>query len=187
MLAAVVVLALVFTGQTLANRGATDRRRFDQLEAQFEEHREAFVAGRARMRQLVAANPRAEQIVWSRTQICVHRAPPPPDGPQPDPPARGEPCRPAALEQLPGIATVTYQAKDPGRTYFRFTAARYTLMYSAAGDSSGFARARGFRSSRDLEHGWTLLGPIAHPEQERSQWTQAVIQASASLSDKPGR
>lgn len=75
---------------------------------------------------------------------------------------------------LPNADVIVRQGKDDGRTFFRFCGddpPRYTIMHAPSGtDVKAFAEDRGFRSSRALEPGWTLLGPIPDEDREDEQW-----------------
>lgn len=51
-----------------------DHRRFDKLEAEFDRSQEAFGKAEARMRELAAAHPRADRIVWTRAWVDAPRA-----------------------------------------------------------------------------------------------------------------
>lgn len=145
-----------------------DDRRFDKLETEFDRDPAAFTAADARMRELVAAHPQAERIAWILTQICVR------DAGQPDACEPTNPDDQATFTALPSANVIVYQAKDDGRTFFRFYGndpPRYTIMHAPDDtDVEAFAEDRGFRSSRALEPGWTLLGPIPDLDREDKQW-----------------
>ncbi|MET9290797.1 hypothetical protein [Streptomyces sp. NPDC003077] len=146
-----------------------DARRFDELETRFDHGQAAFAKADARMRGLVAAHPKAERITWIPALICVREA------------GRAETCEPttpedkAAYDALPGTDVIVHQAKDPGRTFFRFYGndpPRYTIIH--ASDSTdgmaAYAEDRGFRSTRSLKPGWAILGPIPDVDREDDQW-----------------
>ncbi|MEU8891537.1 hypothetical protein [Streptomyces sp. NPDC048442] len=145
-----------------------DDRRFDKVETQFAHSRAAFAKADARMRELAAAHPQAERIGWSLTLICVREA------------GRAESCKQAtagdraAYEALRGVDVIVHQSKDPGRTFFRLYGndpPRYTIMHVSDGtDAVAYAKDRGFRGTRSLRPGWTLLGPIPDVEREDDQW-----------------
>lgn len=172
-LVAVVALFLawrvVVLGALEAHYGSGyDDRRFDTLEAKFDHGQAAFAKADARMRELVAAHPQAERIGWSLALICVRDA------------RQADVCRAttardqAAFAALRGADVIVYQAKDRGRTFFRFYGddpPRYTLMHATDGtDVAAYAKDRGFRSTRSLGPGWTLLGPIPDVAREDDQW-----------------
>jgi hypothetical protein len=176
LVAVVVVVALVLAWRVAVFRSLEvhfgsgfDARRFDRLEADFTGDRAAFEAAVARMRTPVAAHPGAERIGWSLSLICVR------ESGQPDA------CEPAgatdraAFEGLPNADLVVYQAKDDGLTFFGFYGEdppRYTIVF-ASGDTDveRYADQRGFRSSRSLGPGWTVLGPIPDVTREAEQWS----------------
>jgi hypothetical protein len=145
-----------------------DDRRFDELEMEFDRGQAAFTAAEARMRELVAAHPQAERIGWTLMLICVRDA------------GQAKACEPtnpadrATFAALPNANVIVHQAKDDGRTFFRFYGndpPRYTIMHAPDGtDVEAFAEDRGFRSSRALEPGWALLGPIPDEDREAEQW-----------------
>lgn len=155
-----------------------DDRRFDKLETEFDRDPAAFIAADARMRELVAAHPQAERITWDLWMICVHHAGQP-EGPGPGRTVYGcEPTTPedqATFAALPPYAyLIVHQAKDDGRTFFRFyhdDPPVYTIMHVSDGtDVEAYAEDRGFRSSRALKPGWALLGPIPDLDRENEQW-----------------
>lgn len=146
-----------------------DARRFDRLEADFTRDRAAFEAAAARMRTLAAVHSGAERIGWSLALICVRE------------PGRADACEPtgaadrATFGSLPNADVVVYQAKDDGLTFFGLFGndpPRYTIVF-ASGDRNveRFADQRGFRSSRSLGPGWTVLGPIPDETRETEQWS----------------
>lgn len=145
-----------------------DDRRFDKLETQFDDRQAAFTKADARMRELVAAHPQAERIGWSLAWICVRDS------------GQAEACKPttpddqATFAALRGADVIVRQAKDEGCTFFRFYGddpPRYTIMHVPDGtDVEAFAADRGLRSSRALEPGWALLGPIPDVDREDEQW-----------------
>jgi hypothetical protein len=161
-------VAIVRSLETHIN-GGFDNRRFDKLETEFDRRQAAFTKAEARMRELVAAHPQAERIGWTLMSICVG-----------DPRQAGacEPTTPddrATFAALPPYAyLIVHQAKDPGRTFFRFyhdDPPVYTIMYAPDGtDVEAYAEDRGFRTSRALKPGWTLLGPIPDEDRENEQW-----------------
>ncbi|MHC5257578.1 hypothetical protein ACYSUO_06820 [Streptomyces sp. UC4497] len=145
-----------------------DDRRFDKLETEFDRREAAFAKADARMRALVAAHPRAERITWIPEVICVRDT------------GRPEACRPttrqdrAAYGALWGVDVIVHQSKDKGRTFFRFYGndpPRYTIMHASEGtDAESYAEDHGFRSTRSLKPGWTILGPIEDLDREDAQW-----------------
>jgi hypothetical protein len=145
-----------------------DHRRFDKLETEFGHTRAAFSAADARMQELVAAHPQAEQIVWTEAWICVR------DAGRADACQRTTPDDQAKFVALPGAGRIVHQAKDQERTFFCFYGEdppRYTIMHVRDGtDVDAFAEDRGFRSHRALEPGWTILGPIPDLDREDEQW-----------------
>lgn len=179
LLVALVVEAVLFVASRVAifvslkyHFGAGfDDRRFDKPETGFDRGQAAFTTAEARMRELVAAHPRAERIGWILMEICVR------DPGQPEVAAACEPTNPddrATFAALPGTDVIVHQAKDDARTFFRFYGddpPRYTIMHITDGtDVEAFAEDRGFRSSRALEPGWALLGPIPGLDREDEQW-----------------
>jgi hypothetical protein len=155
-----------------------DDRRFDKLETQFDHRQAAFTKADARMRELVAAHPQAERITWVLRMICVHHAGQA-EGPGPGRTVYG--CKPTTPEDqatfaaLPPYAyVIIHQAKDDGRTFFRFyhdDPPVYTIMHVRDGtDVEAYAEDRGFRSTRSLKPGWALLGPIPDVDREDEQW-----------------
>jgi hypothetical protein len=186
LLVTLIVVATLFLAWRVAVVGALeayfgsgfDDRRFDKLETQFDHRQAAFTKADARMRELVAAHPQAERITWDRTMICVHHAGQP-EGPGPGRTVYG--CNPTTPEDQATFAAlppytyvIIHQAKDDGRTFFRFyhdDPPVYTIMHVSDGtDVEAFAEDRGFRSSRALEPGWALLGPIPDVDRENEQW-----------------
>lgn len=145
-----------------------DDRRFDELETEFDRRQAAFTKAEARMRELVAARPQAERIGWSLMLICVR------DAGQADACEPTNPNDQATFAALSNADVIVHQAKDDGRTFFRFYGndpPRYTIMHVPDGtDVEAFAEDRGFRSSRALEPGWALLGPIPDEDREDEQW-----------------
>lgn len=145
-----------------------DDRRFDKLETEFNRRQAAFTKAEARMRELVAAHPQAQRIGWSLMLICVRDA------------GQADACEPttpddkATFAALPNADVIVHQAKDDGRTFFCFylnDPPRYTIMHASDGtDVEAYAEDRGFRSSRALEPGWALLGPIPDLDRENEQW-----------------
>ena len=145
-----------------------DHRRFDKLETEFDNTQAAFSEAEGRMRELAAAHPQAERIVWTRAWICVRDA------------GRAEVCqRPTPDDEamylaLPSTDRIVRQAKDQERTFFCFYGEdppRYTIMHAPDGtDVKAFAKDRGFRSTRSLGQGWVLLGPIPDLDRENEQW-----------------
>lgn len=176
LLITLVVVAALFLGFRVAVFGMLevhfgsgfDHRRFDKLETEFDHTREAFSKADARMGELAAAHPQAERIVWTRAWMCVLDA------------GRAEVCqRPAPDDEamylaLPSTDRIVRQAKDQERTFFCFYGEdppRYTIMHVSDGtDVDAFADDRGFRSTRSLEPGWALLGPIPDIDRENAQW-----------------
>lgn len=159
---------VVFGSLELHFGSGYDKKRFDKLEHRFEQGQEAYARADARMRELAAAHPQAERISWSRPWICVRE------------PGRADDCKPATPEDeatylaLGGVDVIVHQAKDAGRTFFRFYGEeppRYTIM-NAAGDPDPetYADDRGFRSTRSLTPGWTILGPIPEIDLETAQF-----------------
>ncbi|MFI0976250.1 hypothetical protein ACH4SP_04370 [Streptomyces sp. NPDC021093] len=77
-------------------------------------------------------------------------------------------------DALRGVDVIVRQSKDDGRTFFRFYGddpPRYTIMHVSDGtDVAAYAKDRGFRSTRSLKPGWTLLGPIPEVHREDDQW-----------------
>ncbi|MCP2329422.1 hypothetical protein HDA40_007929 [Hamadaea flava] len=151
-----------------------DARRFDKLETEFNRRQAAFTKADARMRELVAAHPHAERIGWTMMDICVR------DAGQANTDWAHD-CKPtnpddqATFAALPPYAyLIIHQAKDPGRTFFRFyheDPPVYTIMHAPDGtDAEAYAEDRGFRSSRALKPGWMLLGPIPDLGREDEQW-----------------
>jgi hypothetical protein len=176
LLIALIVLAALFLAFRVAVIGSLeahfgsgfDHRRFDKLETEFDHTQAAFSSAEGRMRELVAAHPQAERIVWTRASICVRDA------------GRADVCQPttpddqATYVALPGADRIVHQAKDQERTFFCFYGEdppRYTIMHVDDGtDVKAFAQDRGFRSNRALEAGWALLGPIPDVDREDEQW-----------------
>ncbi|MFI5659997.1 hypothetical protein [Streptomyces sp. NPDC051684] len=145
-----------------------DERRFDKLERQIEHRQAAFAKADARMRQLAAAHPKAEVITWIQPRICVRQ------------PGRREECDPttardkATYDARWGTDVILHQSHDEDRVFFRFYGNDppiYTLMHTPADtDADAYADPRGFRTTRSLGSGWTLLGPIPDPGQDSKQW-----------------
>ncbi|MFD7296411.1 hypothetical protein ACFV9W_24255 [Streptomyces sp. NPDC059897] len=145
-----------------------DERRFDKLEQRIEPRQAAFARADARMRQLAAAHPDAEVITWIQPRVCVREA------------GRPEECEPttprdqATYDALWGTDVILYQSHDKGRVFFRFYGNDppiYTLMHAPADtDPDSYADTRGFRSTRSLSPGWTLLGPIPDEGEDDRQW-----------------
>ena len=145
-----------------------DHRRFDKLETEFDNTQAAFSAAEGRMRELATSHPQAERIVWTRAWLCVRDA------------GRAEVCqRPTPDDEamylaLPSTDRIVRQAKDQGHTFFCFYGEdppRYTIMHAPDGtDVDDFADDRGFRSTRALDPGWTILGPIPDIDREVEQW-----------------
>ncbi|MFE4250698.1 hypothetical protein ACFRU3_14560 [Streptomyces sp. NPDC056910] len=145
-----------------------DERRFDKLEQQIDHRQSAFAKADARMRQLAAAHPKAEVITWIQARICVRD------------PGRPEECDPttpkdkATYDALWGTDVILHQSHDKNRVFFRFYGNDppiYTLMHAPADtDTESYADARGFRTTRSLGPGWTLLGPIPDLDRENKQW-----------------
>ncbi len=140
-----------------------DKKRFDRLESEFDGSQAAFAQADARMRELVAAHPRATRISWTWASICV-----------------GSVCEPVTAQDkaiylaLPAADKILYQSKDAGRTFFKFfnqDPPRYTIMHAPDDtDPAAWAEERGFRSSRSLTPGWVILGPIPDLDRENDQW-----------------
>ncbi|MEV4254260.1 hypothetical protein AB0J52_13995 [Spirillospora sp. NPDC049652] len=170
--AAFVVTHRAAVGRSVEDyvNGRFDARRFDKLEKRFDDTRAAFVKAEARMRELAAARPHAEQVVWSGTLVCTREG---------GRPLLGD-CKPtspadrATFAALPSADRIVYQVKDPGRVFFRFYGEdppRYTIMRAAEGTNlKAYAKERGFRTRRALEPGWTILGPISDVARETEQW-----------------
>jgi len=164
-----LVWRLVVFGVLEAHFGiGFDDRRFDELQTRFEHRQAAFAEADARMRELVAAHPRAERIGWSQALICIRDA------------GRADACKPttprdrATYGALRGVDVIVHQSKDKGRTFFRCYGddpPRYTIMHASAGaDVDAYAEDRGFRSTRPLKPGWAILGPIPDVHRENDQW-----------------
>ncbi|WP_203663033.1 hypothetical protein [Actinocatenispora rupis] len=161
---------LVFGMLELHFGAGFDARRFDTLESQFDHRRTAFARADARMRQLAAAHPRAERIAWTMAMICVRDA------------GRAETCASpsprdrATYDGLWGVDVIVRQSHDRGRTFFKLYGEdppRYTIMRAPDGtDVDEYADDRGFRSTRDLTPGWTILGPIPDLDRENAQWQE---------------
>ncbi|GAA2310813.1 hypothetical protein OKJ48_06735 [Streptomyces kunmingensis] len=176
LLVTLIVVAVLFLAWRVVVLGALeaqfgsgyDDRRFSKLEKQFDSRQAAFAEADARMRELLAAHPRAERIGWSQALICVRDA------------GQAASCKPttpedqATYEALPGVDVIVHQAKDAGRTFFRFYGddpPRYTIMHASdSTDVAAYAEDRGFRSTRSLKPGWTILGPIPDVDREDDQW-----------------
>ncbi|WP_327632794.1 hypothetical protein OHB24_22630 [Kribbella sp. NBC_00482] len=176
VLVTLIVVAALFLAFRVAVFGSLalyfgsgfDHRRFDKLETEFDHTRPAFGKAEARMRELVAAHPQAERIVWTRAWTCVRDA------------GRAEACQRTTPEDqttflaLPSADRIVHQAKDQERTFFCFYGEdppRYTIMHMPEGTHvDEFADDRGFRSTRSLESGWVLLGPIPDLDRENEQW-----------------
>lgn len=145
-----------------------DDRRFDALESRFDHRQAAFTEADARMREMLAAHPRAERIGWSQALICVRDA------------GRADSCKPttpqdrAVYGALRDVDVITRQSRDEGRTFFRFYGddpPRYTIVHAPDGaDMAAYTEDRGFRSTRPLKPGWTILGPIPDVEREDDRW-----------------
>jgi hypothetical protein len=145
-----------------------DDRRFDKLQNEFDRGQAAFTKAEARMRELVATHPQAQRIGWSLMLICVREV------------GQANACEPTnpddrkTFAALAGAEVIVHQAKDDGRTFFRFylnDPPRYTIMYAPDGtDVEAYAQDRGFRSSRPLKPGWAILGPIPDEDRENEQW-----------------
>jgi hypothetical protein len=175
LVAALVAAALVIAWASAvwdafeANFGSGfDERRFDALEAGFDDDPAAFTAVATRMQELVAVHPGATRIGWSLNHVCVRSS------------TGEDTCEDtgaadqALFERLPSTDVVVHHAKDPGRTFFCFFGddpPRYTVMYAPGdGDPQRFADDRGFRRTREVGPGWTLLGPIPDMRRETEQW-----------------
>jgi hypothetical protein len=186
LLVTLIVVAALFLASRVVVFGALeahfgsgyDDRRFDKLETQFDHRQAAFAKADARMQELAAAHPEAERITWGLTMICVHHAGQA-EGPGPGRTVYG--CKPTTPEDqatfaaLPPYAyVIVHQAKDDGRTFFRFyhdDPPVYTIMHVSDGtDVAAYAKDRGFRSTRSLKPGWALLGPITDVDREDDQW-----------------
>lgn len=145
-----------------------DNRRFDQLEAAFEEDLASFEAAVARMEDLVGANPAADRVTWTLKDSCVTM---PGGTPECTDTGTDDQQRFAAL---PNPSAIVYQAKDGQRIFIRFhmnDPPMYHLMY-ALDDTNprAFAESREFRSHRKLNDGWTILGPISDGQRYEDQW-----------------
>lgn len=176
LLVTLIVVAALFLAWRVVVFGALDaqfgsgfdERRFDKLETQFDHRQAAFAKADARMRGLVAAHPQAERITWILRSICWRDA------------GQAEACKPTSPEDqatfvaLRGAEVIVHQAKDDGRTFFRFymnDPPRYTIMHASDGmDVAAYAKDRGFRSTRSLKPGWAILGPIPDAQREDLQW-----------------
>ncbi|MGW5614502.1 hypothetical protein [Streptomyces sp. NPDC003877] len=148
-----------------------DEQRFNRLQQEYDRREDAFARADARMRELIAQHPRAERIDWSGYRTCVR-----------------EPGRPSAIcattpprdqkvyDALWGVSVILYQSKDQGRTFYRFyheDPPRYTIMRApedTAAEAEEYADAHGFRSTRTLGPGWTILGPIDDIDREEKQF-----------------
>ncbi|MBO0921984.1 hypothetical protein J1G42_14250 [Cellulomonas sp. zg-ZUI222] len=175
LVAVLVVVALATAVAYLAfdaleaNLGSgVDERRLDALETGFEHDPAAFERAAARMQELVAEHPGAAEIAWTLALVCARSS------------TGDDVCEDAGaadralFARLPRNAyLVEHQAKDPGRTFFRFfleDPPTYTVMYAPGdADPQRFADDRGFRAHRALEPGWTLLGPVPDDQRETEQ------------------
>lgn len=145
-----------------------DNRRFDELQAAIGENPTSFEAAVARMEDLVEANPAADRIAWILRLSCVTV------------PGEPEECTDTSIEDqqrfgaLPAPSTIVYQAKDGQRIFIRFhmnDPPMYYLMYAPDDTNPGaFAESRGFRSHRELNDGWSILGPISDGQSYKNQW-----------------
>lgn len=68
------------------------------------------------------------------------------------------------FQALPNVSTVVFQRKDPTKVFFRLHTEDppvFHFMYAPdESDPAAYAQAAGFRASRQLDDGWTVLGPI---------------------------
>ncbi|MFE9839117.1 hypothetical protein ACFYP4_28870 [Streptomyces sp. NPDC005551] len=178
-----VVTLLVVTAGYLAWRVAVlagleahfgsgfDEQRFNRLQQEYDRREDAFARADARMRKLVAEHPRAERIDWSRYRTCVREPGRPSDTCTTTPPRDQK-----VYDALWGVSVILHQRKDEGRTFYRFyheDPPRYTIMRApedTAEEAEEYADAHGFRSTRPLGPGWTILGPIDDISREEKQF-----------------
>jgi hypothetical protein len=148
-----------------------DEQRFNRLQQEYDRHEDAFARADARMRKLIAEHPRAERIAWSQYQTCVREPGRPSDTCTTTTPPDQE-----VYGALWGVSVILYQSKDEGRTFYRFyheDPPRYTIMRApedTAEEAEEYADAHGFRSTRTLGPGWTILGPIDDVGREEKQF-----------------
>jgi hypothetical protein len=152
-----------------------DDARFDELQAAFTAEPAVFEAAVDVMAALVADEPTAARIGYSLSLVCVlpegkTRASVEADCRETD--AAEE----AVFRALPNTNGIVYQAKDGERHIFRFSLDQppsYHIMCAPGDNDPGaFADDRGFRSSRFLGAGWSLLGPIPDLEDRNAQWLE---------------
>lgn len=145
-----------------------DNRSFDRLEVSFDESAVEFDAAAELMRDQLADVPDIEWASWSFTRWCVTRLN------QPQECRDVSPEEEAVFNPLPNPAVIRYQAKDGDRIFFRFNVndpPQYHVMHQGERlEQSDFVADRGFRSSRELGDGWTILGPIPEEEDFFEQW-----------------
>ena len=139
--------------------GARDGPEFDRLEAAFDENREAFDMAAQRTLDVAAANSEMERITWLVLVRCMA-------GPDDAMSCVDTDDVDRDLYQaLPNVSAVVFQRKDADRVFFRVNVEdppTYHLMYAPdEPDPSAYAGAAGFRSLRQLDDSWTLLGPIS--------------------------
>ena len=148
-----------------------DQRQFDDLEAAFERDPSVFAAVDAQMREYVDEHPDAVRISWSGERFCAYEPGENPVTAECEPADKSDQ---AAYEALPAASSVVSQAKDPGRIFFTFNQndpPMYRIMRASEDfDVEAYADERGFRATRELTPGWTILGPISDEDLEDQQW-----------------
>jgi len=151
------------TTSSLDPNTSLDNRRFDRLQAAFDEDPAVFETAVAPIEGWIAANPAADRISWIYLQWCTSGAD------QPRTCTDTTAGEQQVLGGLPNPDAIVYQSKDPGRIFFRFDVNDppvYHVMYAPGDtDPAAYAEERGFRSFRVLLNAWTILGPI--PDNDR--------------------
>jgi len=162
------VIAVAGCGSFLGGDSAWDNREFDKIEAKFERDPTAFENAADYMDELVAANPDAQRIGWTYNMICITT------------PDQGKVCNDASVqdrevfEPLPNANGIVYYPRDPDRYYIRFhlddPPVIYVMFAPNDADPAAFAAERGFRSFREVNEDWSLLGSIVDEEKSDAQW-----------------
>lgn len=168
--ASLAILVAVAAGCSILSPGSgQDKRRFDDVEAAFDADPSAFTAAAAHLDELRTENPGAQEVSWGLGVTYVADA----DGR--DIWGDATPAEAQLFDPLPGTTnTVFAYAKDPGRVFFSFNhedPPMVYLMYAPDdSDPGAFAAERGFRSSRVIGDGWTLLGEIDDRDRRMEQF-----------------